>query len=122
MSGVRMDVKIEGLDKLQKKLVKMQKMSEVKKTVAEFATGAVSDLQRQTYVSFIKGYSTGWTREHADKSIEDSGFTAVIGVRDTNYAKYVEFGTRYMEAEPFMQPMIDRQSREFKRRLERLVQ
>lgn len=55
---------------------------------------------------FKKGYSTGATKGDIGLEITDGGFTAKVEA-GTDYSGYLEKGTRFMEAQPFMKPAID---------------
>lgn len=115
----RYKITIKGLDKLQRDLLKMGREKELKDTLKDFAIRANLDLRAQTIESFVKGYSTGRTRETTDYDIEGNAIT--VGAT-TYYSPFVEEGTYKMEAEPFVGPMAERQAKELKRRLERLVE
>lgn len=116
MSGI----KFKGLDKLQKKLKKNSDMSDVKKVV-KFHGGQLSErMKAQTQQSFTKGYSTGDTANSINVEITDGGLEARVGPT-TNYAEYVEYGTRFMEAEPFVRPSLDSQKDKFKSDLKKLM-
>jgi len=39
----------------------------------------------------------------------------------TEYASYVEFGTRFMEAQPYMKPAFEKQSKQFRKDMNELV-
>lgn len=116
MSGI----KFKGLDKLQKKLKKNAEMADVKKVV-KFHGGQLSErMKAQTQQSFTRGYSTGDTASSINVEITDGGLEARVGPT-TNYAEYVEYGTRFMEAEPFVRPALDAQKDKFKSDLKKLM-
>ena len=111
-------IKIEGLDKLQKKLAKDITMEDVKRVVKK--NGA--DLQQKIVenANFTQGYQTGTTKRSVTLDITDGGFTAEAGPT-TKYAPYVEYGTRFMDAQPFVQPALEEQSAKFKSDMQKLV-
>lgn len=116
MSGI----KFKGLDKLQKKLKKNVEMKAVK-DIVKFHGGQLSERMKvQTQQSFKKGYSTGDTASSINVEITDGGLEARVGPT-TNYAEYVEYGTRFMEAEPFVRPALDAQKDKFKSDLKKLM-
>ena len=39
-----------------------------------------------------------------------------------DYAPYVEYGTRFMEAQPYLKPAFDDQKEKFKRDMKKLVE
>lgn len=114
------EIEIKGLDKLQKKLKKNVKMADVKKVV-KFHGGQLAErMKAQTKQSFKKGYSTGDTANSINAVIARDGLEARVGPT-TDYAEYVEYGTRFMEAEPFVKPALDAQKDKFKSDLKKLV-
>ena len=50
----------------------------------------------------------------------DNGFTAEVEPH-TDYAAYVEYGTRFMPAQPYMRPAFIQESARFKSDLEKLM-
>lgn len=113
-------IEIKGLDKLQKKLKKNANMESVKKVV-KFHGGQLKVRMRdQAQQSFNKGYSTGDTMNSINARITDGGLEARVGPT-TDYAEYVEHGTRFMEAEPFVKPAFDVQKAKFKSDMKKIV-
>lgn len=111
-------IKWEGLDKLQKKLRENVSMNLVKKTVQQNGQELRSKIQEKA--EFTKGYQTGQTKRSVTLEIKDGGFTAEAGPT-TEYAPYVEYGTRFMEAQPFVHPALEEQASKFKRDMQKLV-
>lgn len=111
-------IKVEGLDKLAKKLKDNVNLDDVKRVVRK--NGA--DLQRemQQKADFAKGYQTGATKRSIDLQLEDGGFTASSGPA-TEYAEYLEFGTRFMAAQPFVNPALEEQKGKFLSDMKKLV-
>lgn len=111
-------IKIDGLDKLQKALKDNVTMDDVKRVVKHNG----SELQRrmQDKADFKKGYQTGQTKRSIGLEILDGGFTAESGP-ETDYSPYVEYGTRFMDAQPFVRPAFEEQKAEFKRDMDKLV-
>lgn len=52
--------------------------------------------------------------------IRDDGMTAAVGPT-TDYSPYVEYGTRFMQAEPFVKPSWEEQKELFKKDMDKLV-
>lgn len=77
-------------------------------------------MKKATKTAFKKGYSTGQTASSINTEISDGGLTATIAPH-TDYASYVEYGTRYMEAEPFVRPSFEVQKEKFIRDLDKVV-
>ena len=69
---------------------------------------------------FKKGYSTGTTRRSITLQLTDNGYTAQVRPT-THYAAYVEWGTRFMTAQPFVRPSYQSQKRKFIDDLKRLM-
>ncbi len=113
-------VKIVGIEKLQKKLKKNVDMAEVKTVVKKNGDQMNELMKRNTQTAFTKGYSKGDTAGSINTSITDGGLTAEVGPT-TEYAYYVEHGTRFMEAEPFVKPAFDVQKEKFKNDMKKLT-
>ncbi len=111
-------IKLTGLKELQKKLKENVTMDDVKRVVRNNG----SQLQRkvQDNADFTQGYQTGKTKGSVGLEIVDDGFTAEVGPT-TEYAPYLEHGTRFMAAQPFLKPGHDVQKEKFKRDMQRLV-
>lgn len=54
-------------------------------------------------------------------TMKDNGLTAESGPT-TEYAEYLEYGTRFMEAQPFIKPAFDKQAEKFKRDMKKLTE
>ena len=55
---------------------------------------------------FTKGYSTGATKRSISLELTAGGFEGHVK-SGTDYSGYLEKGTRFMEAQPFMKPAFD---------------
>lgn len=111
-------IRVEGLEKLQKQLKKNANMDDVKRVVRQ--NGSELQQKIQNNADFNKGYQTGTTKRSVGLEIKDGGLTAESGPT-TEYAEYLEFGTRFMEAQPFVKPAMDEQSKQFEKDLRKLV-
>lgn len=111
-------IKIEGLDDLKKKLKANVTLDDVKHVVRQNG----SELQRrmQSKADFKQGYQTGTTKRSIGLEIKDAGLTAE-SAPETEYSPYLEYGTRFMEAQPFVRPAFEEQADQFKRDMEKLV-
>lgn len=111
-------IKLEGLDKLQKALKENATMDDVKRVVKTNG----SQLQRKTQANadFVKGYQTGQTKRSVGLEIVDGGFAAEVEPT-TEHSPYLEFGTRYMQSQPFVGPSFNEQKEKFKKDMSRLV-
>lgn len=111
-------IKVEGLDKLEKALKDNITMGEVKTIVRHHGSKMHRNMQRKA--DFDKGYQTGTTKRSIGLEIQDGGFTAQSGP-ETEYSPYLEYGTRFMEAQPFVKPAFEEQAERFKNDIGRLV-
>lgn len=115
-----MKIKLEGMYKLDKKLKQNLNMDAVKRTVQKNGDQMNEKMKKNTQTAFTKGYSQGDTAGSIFTEISDGGMTAEVGPT-TEYSPYVEYGTRFMEAEPFIKPAFDEQKEQFKKDMDRLV-
>lgn len=122
---------LKGLEKLQTKLQRVAKMEEVERIVEKNGT----EMQKKAVsnASKFRGHYEG--RGKNKRFVKPTGATKrSISVNSskidrfkykvapgTDYAAYVELGTRKMSAQPFIKPAFDEQKKLFKNDLERLV-
>ena len=111
-------IKIDGLKELEKALKDNVTMDDVKRVVKN--NGSNMQRKMQTNADFKKGYQTGTTKRSIGLELKDGGFTAESGP-ETEYSPYLEYGTRYMDAQPFVKPAYEEQAQKFKRDMDRLV-
>lgn len=90
-------------------------LTDVKTTVMMNA----AELTRET--QYEAPVDTGTLERSVNMDIEDGGLTAVVEPT-AEYAGFVEFGTRYMGAQPFLGPAFKKQSNKFKKDMKRLVE
>lgn len=114
MSGI----KVTGIDKLEKRLKDTANMNDVKRVVR--SNGAELQRKMQQKADFSKGYQTGTTKRSIGLEIQDNGFTASVGP-ETEYSPYLEYGTRFMDAQPFVKPALDEQKIKFYVDLQKLL-
>ena len=125
------DIKIVGMEKLQKKLKKNVRLDDVKRVVrhngAEMQTKAMQNADFKGHYEWQKGKGkvfvppSGALREHIELDIKDGGFTAEVEPT-MEYSAYVELGTRFMEAQPYLKPAFDEQKEKFKKDMKKLVE
>ena len=111
-------LEIKGLDKLEQSLRENATMNDVKRVVSH--NGSQMHQKMQANADFSKGYQTGTTKRSIDLEIKDGGFTAEVEP-GTHYSPYLEYGTRYMDAQPFVKPAYDAQKGKFKSDMQKLV-
>lgn len=109
------NVKIVGITQLQKKLKQNANMSEVKQKVREHGSAVQTRSQKTVPVD------TGTLKRSIRLAIKDNGLTSEVSA-NTDYAGYVEFGTRYMDAQPYMRPAYNAQKDKFKEDIEKLAE
>lgn len=108
------NVKLVGFDKLEAKLKKGMNMDAVKTVVKR--NGA----QLQTKAQENAPVVSGTLERSIELDITDGGMTAEVEP-SAEYAAYVEYGTRYMDAQPYLKPAYNEQKQKFIRDLNELV-
>lgn len=109
------NVKIVGIAQLQRKLKQNVNMSEVKQKVREHGSAMQTKAQKNAPVD------TGTLKRSIRLDVKDSGLTAEVSA-NTEYAGYVEYGTRYMDAQPYMRPAFNDQKEKFKKDMKKLTE
>lgn len=123
---MKIKIKDKGLAKLMANLESREKnmQSMTTKVVTEY-TGQLKDEAHKNAEPgkiFVKGYSQGNIRDNLTDSISTNGYKVTGEVGTTmHYAPYVEYGTRFMEAEPFMKPAVDKVEEKFIKACEAMV-
>lgn len=107
-----MDVKLNGIEQLQLKLKRNVTLEDVKRVVQTNGDQLNKRMKEQTHDSFKKGYSLGDTARSINTVMSRGGLTATVKPT-MDYDAYVEFGTRFMDAEPFVKPAFDTQKQKF---------
>lgn len=111
-------IKITGIKELQKQLKKNVTLDDVKKVVRQ--NGSELQDKMQDKAEFTKGYQTGETKRSITLEMSNSDLTATVEPT-TDYSPYLEFGTRFMEAQPFVRPAFEEQLSQFKSDMQKLV-
>ena len=109
------DVKIEGLQALISDLdARKYSGKQIRNLVMKNGAALQEDAQKRMTktVAYVKGYSKGTTRRSTTLSISDGGMTATVAPH-TEYFPYVEYGTRFMEAEPTLNPAFQKIKQQF---------
>lgn len=101
-----MNIKIDGLEEFQRTLKKNVTMDDVKRIVRTNGQRLTNVMKRQTTNAYVKGYSTGDTASSINAEERDGGLTVAVGAT-MNYNPYTEYGTRYMSAEPILDPSLE---------------
>lgn len=116
MAGFK--IKFEGIEELERALKDNVTMDDVKKVVKHHGGALQEKIVKNA--DFKKGYQTGATKDSIGLEIQDGGMTAESGAK-TEYSPYLEYGTRFMDAQPFVKPAFDAQAPLFKNDLNRLM-
>ena len=111
-------IKVDGLKELEKALKEKITLDDVKAVVKHH--GGQLQHKMQSAADIKKGYQTGTTKRSIGLEIKDGGFAAEVGP-ETEYAPYLEYGTRFMESQSFVRPSFDEQKAEFKKDMQKLV-
>lgn len=118
-------IKIDGLEELQNVLKKNATLDLVKEVV--YDNGRELKEKISDNADFRGHYEgkkfvppTGTTKREVGLEITDRGFTAESGTT-TEYAPYLEYGTRFMEAQSFIKPAYDAQKKIFEADMKKLV-
>lgn len=111
-------LEIKGLGTLEKQLKKNVTMDDVKKVVRH--NGAYLMVGMVKKADFKKGYQTGTTKRSIMLEIKDGGFTAEVEP-GTDYAPYVNYGTRFQEAQPFVTDAFNAQKEKFVKDMNKLM-
>ena len=119
-------IKVVGLEKLQKKLKQNVDMTEVKRQVRKHGGQLQEKAMRNAPVGTpestgIPGYVGGTLKRSIGIEITDGGMSAEVEPK-ADYGAYVELGTRKMEAQPYLKPAFDEQSKKFRKDMQKLVE
>lgn len=109
------DVKIEGLQALISDIdARKYSGKQIRNVVMKNGADLQEDAQKRMTktVAYVKGYSKGTTRRSTTLTISADGMTATVAPH-TEYFSYVEYGTRFMEAEPTLNPAFNKIKQQF---------
>ena len=109
-----MSYEIKGDKDLIKQLMKSADVGDIKKVVK--MNGAEMHKSSQRYAPV----DTGFMKRSIQIEGEDNGMTARV-YPTAEYAPYVEYGTRYMTAQPFIRPSFEKQKDIFISDLKKLL-
>lgn len=115
-----MGIELKGLDELRRALKDNCNLDDVKRVVQTNGDRLNRTMKENTHSAFVKGYSHGDTAGSINTEITDGGMTARVGPT-TEYAPYVEWGTRFMSAEPFVGPAFLKIRAQFIADMQRLM-
>ena len=112
-----MRIMFAGITELEDKLKDNITLDDVKRVVRHHGSGLQARMMNKA--DFKKGYATGATKRSIGLEIKDGGLTAEVGP-ETEYSPYLELGTRFMEAQPFVKPAWEEQKQEFEQDMDKL--
>lgn len=107
-------IKIEGLDKLQKHLKKQCTLDDVRNVVK------MNGAELQNKAKRIAPVDTGTLKRSIGLEITEAGMTAEVEAT-AEYAPYVEYGTRFMKAQPYIRPSLEEQKKSFENDLSKIL-
>lgn len=117
-------INFKGLDKLEKKLIQNAKMDDVKKVVKDNGLTLQGNVVKNAgEITFNKGYFTGNLKQDVAGNgfkLSDGDLTAKVGT-SVEYAPYLEHGTRFMDAEPFLKSPFEQAKNKFKADIDKLT-
>ena len=105
---------VVGMEKLQKKLTNNVNLKAVKDVVRMNGSELQDKSMRNAPVD------TGTLKRSIGLEIVDGGLTAVVEPT-VEYAPYVELGTRFMDPQPYLKPAFEKQSKQFRKDMGKLV-
>ena len=122
---VRDGLTFKGIVNLEQKLQKNTTMNDVKDVVKLNTSELQTGMQRKASFKghwegkkFIK--PTGATKRSITLEMKKGGLVGVVAPQ-THYSPYLEYGTRFMTAQPFVKPAFFVQKHKFIKDLSRLV-
>lgn len=119
MAGFDVQFDFAGFKELEALMKKSEKVSqEVKNAVRRNGNELKNRMVRKA--DFRKGYQTGTTKRSIEENIAADGLSVTVGPT-TDYAPYLEYGTRFMEAQPFVRPAWTEQVPKFVRDLNNII-
>lgn len=113
-----MGLKIQGIKKLQISLKDKAQMTLVKEIVKKHGARLQQEMVKKAV--FKAGYSVGETRRSINLLNEKGGLLARVKPT-TKYSPYVEYGTRFMDKQPFVKPAFQKVKKEFVNDLKKLT-
>lgn len=103
-----------GTEKLRAKLKKNATMNDVKRVVRKHGAELQAKAQRNAPID------TGNLKRSIGLESRDGGLTAESEATAA-YAGYVEYGTRFMNAQPYLKPAFEEQKAKFKNDMKKLT-
>ena len=112
MGGIK--IKLEGDKDLQRMLQRCKDKSKIQACIKN------SGSTLQQYAQKNAPVDTGTLRRSITLALTDGGMAAEVQPT-VNYGAYVELGTRFMSAQPYLRPALETAQAEFKANIERVI-
>lgn len=107
-------ISLVGMEEVIIKLQKNMKKDAVKTVIKKNGSRLQQSAQQKAPVD------SGTLKRSITLDITDAGMTAESEAT-VHYAGYVEYGTRFMKAQPYMRPALKEVGKQFKKDMEKLV-
>lgn len=119
MANLNVEFNFSGFKELEKL---MQKSAKVEQEVRQAVESNGKELKSRMgkFAYFEKGYQSGDTKRSMQAHMSTDGLSVTVGPT-TEYAPYLEYGTRYMEAQPFVRPAFEVQVYKLVRELNNII-
>jgi HK97 gp10 family phage protein len=119
------DITLEGDVELQKAIAKNIKLENMKRIIKNNGSNLQKKAQKNAdFKGHYKGKKfvtpSGNLKRSIGLEISANGLTATVEPT-AEYAAYVEFGTRFMNAQPYLKPAFEEQKNKLKQDLNKLV-
>lgn len=119
------DITLEGDVELQKAIAKNIKLEAMQRIIKRHGFQLQQKAERKAeFKGHYKGKKfvkpTGNLKKSIGFELSANGLTATVEPT-AEYAAYVEFGTRFMNAQPYLKPAYEEQMKKFKQDLSKLV-
>lgn len=106
-----MDFEVTGIDEIVASLIAKAKLDYARKTVALYTTQLGDESRRRAvFRGHFRGKTfvapTGFLQRSIFEDSRDGGLTGVVS-HGAHYGGYVEKGTRYMDAQPYLRPALN---------------
>lgn len=103
---------VTGDKEMMQLLKKKSDLQPIRNIVSKNGAKLSDSMQRHMVAAYVKGYSKGTTRRSVTVQKSNGGLTVEVGP-GTKYAPYVEYGTRFMAAEPAVRPAFNQVKPQF---------
>ena len=116
-------IDMRGLNQMQKKLLKGVSKDQISRVVRRNTAELTQKAKERAPVSTEKtnpGGAHGQLKRSIIPSMSSGGMVGKVNAT-VDYAEYVEMGTRFMAAQPYMKPAFDQQKEIFLKDMKKLI-